>query len=246
LISYWRWGRGAENEDPFDLRIPLERIKQKAKISDRMFKMLNGTYDPKKDAENEMLANANAGGLVIPMGGAGGEGSVESGSGYVRERAWRALEPTTWRRRRHQPDIAGVCVFNLATNPSMRVFASPTGSKRATSGSESATIGSTSRSKRVTSGSKALRAAQNALRARSKGAASRSKGATSGSKGFEPPHTRYLLSKRAPPSFTRRVWHSLRFPSPSCSHIVCGLASLARHQPVISHLASVALQVLGE
>jgi len=51
LVEYWRWGvgksgeigsRAVENEDPFDLRIPLERISMKSKISTRLYRMIKG------------------------------------------------------------------------------------------------------------------------------------------------------------------------------------------------------------
>ncbi|GMH94589.1 hypothetical protein TL16_g12948 [Triparma laevis f. inornata] len=51
LVSYWRWGvgkdgeigsRAEENEDPFDLRVPMERVAMKTKISNRLFKMIKG------------------------------------------------------------------------------------------------------------------------------------------------------------------------------------------------------------
>ena len=51
LVEYWRWGvgkdgeigsRAVENEDPFDLRIPLERISMKSKISQRLYRMMKG------------------------------------------------------------------------------------------------------------------------------------------------------------------------------------------------------------
>ena len=43
ITEYWRWGRGEENGDVYDLRIPLARIKQKAKIGARMEAVLTGS-----------------------------------------------------------------------------------------------------------------------------------------------------------------------------------------------------------
>ncbi|GMI03954.1 hypothetical protein TrVE_jg9474 [Triparma verrucosa] len=51
LVSYWRWGvgkdgeigsRALENEDPFDLRVPMERVMAKARISERLYDILQG------------------------------------------------------------------------------------------------------------------------------------------------------------------------------------------------------------
>lgn len=51
LVSYWRWGvgkdgeigsRAVENEDPFDLRVPMERVRAKARISERLYNILLG------------------------------------------------------------------------------------------------------------------------------------------------------------------------------------------------------------
>mmetsp|Transcript_4006 Transcript_4006/g.7582 ORF Transcript_4006/g.7582 Transcript_4006/m.7582 type:complete len:455 (+) Transcript_4006:195-1559(+) len=51
LVAYWRWGvgkdgeigsRAIDNEDPFDLRIPMERVREKARISERLYNILQG------------------------------------------------------------------------------------------------------------------------------------------------------------------------------------------------------------
>ena len=51
LVAYWRWGvgkdgeigsRAIENEDPFDLRIPMERVREKVRISERLYDILQG------------------------------------------------------------------------------------------------------------------------------------------------------------------------------------------------------------
>ena len=42
LMSYWRFGRAEDNEDPFDLRVPLERVRTKAVISERLYAIIRG------------------------------------------------------------------------------------------------------------------------------------------------------------------------------------------------------------
>ncbi|GMI03956.1 hypothetical protein TrVE_jg9475 [Triparma verrucosa] len=51
LVAYWRWGvgkdgevgsRAVENEDPFDLLIPMERVTMKVGISNRLCKLIKG------------------------------------------------------------------------------------------------------------------------------------------------------------------------------------------------------------
>ncbi|GMH50101.1 hypothetical protein TrRE_jg5392 [Triparma retinervis] len=40
LMFYWRFGRADDNEDPFDLRVPMERVRTKARISERMYAII--------------------------------------------------------------------------------------------------------------------------------------------------------------------------------------------------------------
>jgi hypothetical protein len=42
LMFYWRFGRAEDNEDPFDLKVPLERVVLKSKISERLYGILSG------------------------------------------------------------------------------------------------------------------------------------------------------------------------------------------------------------
>ena len=42
LMFYWRFGRAEDNEDPFNLKVPLERVLLKSKISERLYGILSG------------------------------------------------------------------------------------------------------------------------------------------------------------------------------------------------------------
>ena len=42
LMFYWRFGRAEDNEDPFNLKVPLERVLLKSKISERLYRILSG------------------------------------------------------------------------------------------------------------------------------------------------------------------------------------------------------------
>jgi len=56
LMFYWRFGRAEDNEDKFDLRVPLERVEIKSTISRRLYGIMTGRGGDVEEEVEEMLA----------------------------------------------------------------------------------------------------------------------------------------------------------------------------------------------
>ncbi|GMI37451.1 hypothetical protein TrCOL_g11737 [Triparma columacea] len=69
LMFYWRFGRAEDNEDPFDLRIPMERVRDKARISERMYALIKkGEKEEEGGTEEKGDPDLEGGGEYTTLG----------------------------------------------------------------------------------------------------------------------------------------------------------------------------------